>query len=644
MFEVKNVSKQYHGDFALREVSLTLGKGLNFIIGASGSGKTTLLKMMSGMEQNFEGEIFYNGKSLKTLANNEKSYIYGNVFGFVWQDFNLLEDATVIENVMLPQYLKDKQNRKKAENLLREIKMLDLANQKVKLLSGGQKQRVAIARELMKEPEVIFADEPTSALDAESASDIIAMLRNIAKNRTVIIVTHDTSLIMSKDHVYELDKGELISGCNAEPVKNKTFTRQAVNKFSLKNAFALAKLNCKSRVGRFAVSALSLMIASVLLLTTVSGMLSTSGQKEFDQLFDTYGRGILDINMAGKFIGASGENEDAPAVDVSQDISGLYDRYVNDERVEYAVMITAFKDISVKFDGQEYTVEFTGQYPYINEIVAGRMPNGSENEVIIPQNFVKTLGLSNEDALGKEIEFRTSIYNWDSGEPVPMPAATTATIVGIIDPTITNNVAGDIISFAVDDTFVFSKSALEDLRSQAGLEIRNTNFTIRAKSPEDMISLKDEFNQQGIVPTGRFELVEDLVRLNAQTTEQSGSASIVIAVLSLVMVTAIFLITGFIRKREYAIYKVTGFNNTHLNLVSIAEMVLIDIAAIVLLLITAPLINFGTQALFRVDILSTKMLLTGSVLTVSMAILGYLTTIVAFMSTNIVTALKTGER
>ena len=105
MFEIKNVSKQYNGEFALKNISLTIGKGMNFIVGASGSGKTTLLKIISGMEHDFDGEVFYYGKSVKTLSDTEKGYFYNHIFGFVWQDFHLLEERTVLENIMLPCYL-----------------------------------------------------------------------------------------------------------------------------------------------------------------------------------------------------------------------------------------------------------------------------------------------------------------------------------------------------------------------------------------------------------------------------------------------------------------------------------------------------------------------------------------------------------
>lgn len=245
MFEIRNVSKKYGNEFALKNVGMNIGKGLNFIIGSSGSGKTTLLKIISGMEQSFDGEVYYCGKNIKTLNEEDKSYFYNNIFGFVWQDFNLLEDLTVLENVMLPLHLKEKGDKKQVLSILKELKISELANQRAGKLSGGQKQRVAIARELVKNPQVIIADEPTSALDEKSAKTCIEILRDISRKRTVIVVTHDTSLIDAKSKVYELDKGELISVPTETIASSVKMVDKKPHKLPFNNAFTIAKTNIK---------------------------------------------------------------------------------------------------------------------------------------------------------------------------------------------------------------------------------------------------------------------------------------------------------------------------------------------------------------------------------------------------------------
>lgn len=647
MFELKNVSKKYNGEFALNNISVEIGKGLNFIVGASGSGKTTLLKIMSGMEKDFEGDVSYSGKDIKALTNQENSYFYNNIFGFVWQDFNLLEDLTVLENVLLPQYLKDDQLTQNVEKIMKELKIFNIASRKVKYLSGGQKQRVSVARELMKNPQVIIADEPTSALDEKNSKVTMDILRAISKSRTVIIVTHDTSLISDKDNIFEFDKGELVSSMGNNLVKTPELKIWENHSLSLKNAFSITRTGIKRNIGRFTVSTLSLMMAAILLLTTLGGAINSNSQEAFDKLFDTYGEGLLDISIVGSFTsaGGTGRNDDEkPNADVTQDIGGLYDKYARDERVAFTAFLQAMNNISITVDGDNYKVASSGSVPIINKLVTGKMPTGADYEVVVPESFVKSLGIENDQAIGKEIDFSTSIYNWDTGSPALKDAKIKATIVGVADTSAVYEYEGQMMEYTVDDSFFFSKTALDDLRNQADMKGNETNFFIRAKTPADMIAIKDELNEQGIVPLGRFELVEDIVRLNTQTTEQTGSASTTIGFLSVVMVMVIFLITGFMRKREYAIYKVSGFNNRHLNLLNLAETITVSVTGILLMLVSSPFINVATESLFSVNILNAEMLTKGMLLILGVAVIAYGITVIAYVRTNITTALKKGDR
>lgn len=650
MFEIKNVSKKFGGEFALRDISMTIGKGLNFIIGASGSGKTTLLKIISGMEQEFDGEVFYCGQSIKALTDTEKSYYYNNIFGFVWQDFNLLDDRTVLENVMLSQYLKDgiyEADKKEVMKALRELKISELAYQKVGKLSGGQKQRVAIARELIKNPQVIIADEPTSALDEKSTKITMDILRDIAKSRIVIVVTHDRSLIDVKAKVYELDKAELVSSPENVTAKAVKQGEKLTHKLSLSNAFSLAAISSKSKLGRSIITAISLLVAATLLLITVSGAITNGSQAAFDVLYDTYGKGILDISIVQSFMsgaGTSGNDTDESNADVDQDINGLYDKYLVDERVEHIVFTQAYDGIKVIVDDKEYDVESSGSVPVVNELTVGEMPMGSGNEVVVPDSFVKKLGLTEKDAIGKTIDFKATVYNWESGEPVKMPVTTTAKIVGVVDTSATYENDGEIFEYTVDDSFFFSKAALTEMRKQAKIEKSESGFSIRTKSPEDLIAIKDELNSQGIVPLGRFELVEDMVRLNDQTTKQSGSAMIVIGILSVITVIAVAMITAFMRKREYAIYMVSGYSRRHIILMMTSEAIIMAFSSALLFLITSPVSNIITKAAWGVNILNGKLLGAGVLLVLATGVLSGIISSAVSSSTKAVDSLKTGDR
>lgn len=647
MFEIKNVSKQFGTEYALRNITLRIGSGLNFIIGSSGSGKTTLLKIISGMEQDFEGEALYCGQSIKTLTEGEKSYYYNHIFGFVWQDFNLLDDLTVWENVMLPRHLKQTQDKKEVIKILHTLKISELANQKAGKLSGGQKQRVAIARELIKNPQVIIADEPTSALDEASSKIIMDILRDISKTRTVIIVTHDTALIDKNAKVYELDKGELIAAAEPTQKNSSKPTTKKPHTLTIGSASKIALHNTKSKLGRFAATTLSLLVAATMLLVTVSGSIGDSSQAAFDQLFETYGESILDVSVVGSFTsvaGTDGSKKDEPNATVTQDIDGLYNRYKTDSRVQHIVFTQAFNDIRITVDGKEYKVDSSGSVPTINKLTAGRMPTGDDNEMIVPNSFVKALELTDEEALGKTLDFNAAVYNWDSGEPVLVPVKITAKVVGVLDSTVKQEIGGKIEEYTVDDAFFFSKLALDTMRVQGKIEKKAANFTIRTKSPAEMIAIKDELNADGIVPLGRFELVEDMVRLNNQTTQQSGSAVVIIGLLSLVVVVSVSIMTALTRKREYAIYKVSGYNRGHLLLMTALEVCIALLTSSMLFLFLSPLVNLATMTFWDVNILSATPLLVGILLVLLMGALSGMITAIISTTVKTSTSLKTGDR
>lgn len=646
MFEIKNLSKQYGTEFALNDVTMNIGKGMNFIVGASGSGKTTLLKILSGMEKGFDGSVTYLGKDIESFTEREKSDLYNNTFGFVWQDFHLIEEATVLQNILLPTYLSDKNAQQSANSILKQMKLEDVGEKKVKILSGGQKQRVAIARELMKNPEVVFCDEPTSALDVKSAKTIMEILRMLAKSRTVIVVTHDTSLISQKDHVFELDKGELISAPENLP-KNRAVWKGA-NKSCLtfRNAFRIALNNLKNKPGRFCVSAISLVIAGTLFLTMFSGAVGESGQAEFDKLIATYGEGILDISLVGSFMSASGADgtDSGPNGNVDQDLSGLYEKYQKDERVEFIISSQAFENINVIVDGQSYSVEKSGSTPVLTKLLSGSIPNGDKFQVVIPLEFTESIGLTPETVIGTKIDFSATIFQWIDNQPIEKPVKLQATVCGVSDNTVVYDYEGQQYTYAVDDSFFFNKSAVEEVRRQAGIVNESANFVIRAKTPADLISLKDELNKSGIVPLGRFELVEDIVRLNQQTSEQSGSVSAVINVFSVLLVIIIFAMTSALRKREYAIYKVSGYKNNQLLEISAAETVMSAISAALLMIITSPFLNMLTKGMFSTSVLAVNKLAIGVLLILAISVAAFFSGVLFIVRSSVSSMLKAGDK
>ena len=342
--------------------------------------------------------------------------------------------------------------------------------------------------------------------------------------------------------------------------------------------------------------------------------------------------------------GTDGQEPDSPNANVEQNVDGLFEKYRDDSRVSYAVFSQAFNDIKITVDGEEHTVKSSGNVPVGNGLLAGAMPMGDGSEVAVPKSFVRVLGLDNGQILAKELAFQATVYNWESGEPVVAPVEVTAKIVGVVNDEVVTEFQGEFHTYTVEDSFFFSPAALKEMRERADMKSEPGNFYLRAKTPEDLISLKDELNAAGIVPLGRFELVEDMVRLNQQTSRQSGSAVTVIAALAILAAAAVAVLNAALRRREYAIFKVSGYSAGQLALASLAEAALLATGTAVVFLCVSPLLNLATTALWNVNILNGKLLATGVLLTLGVGVLSWAAEAAVAGSAKAANALKTGDR
>lgn len=207
MIELKHILKQFKELKAVNDVSLDIKKeDIVIIEGESGSGKTTLLKIMGLMDTKFEGEYYLNGKNIKQLTNTEISNYRNAVFGYIFQDYLLVENETVENNIKIPLYYSDKFKKSewkvKIKNISQQLNIEHLLNKKVSKLSGGERQRVAIARAFVNEPEIILMDEPTSALNRELSQVLMNYVYEYidVNKATLIIVTHDINRVAYKSY------------------------------------------------------------------------------------------------------------------------------------------------------------------------------------------------------------------------------------------------------------------------------------------------------------------------------------------------------------------------------------------------------------------------------------------------------------
>lgn len=227
MISLYNISKTYkskktRNTKALDDVSLTFDKkGMTFILGKSGSGKSTLLNILGGLDKYDNGDLEILGKSTKKFKTSDFDSYRNTYVGFIFQEFNILEDYDVYENIILALQLQQKKiNEKEIDELLEKLELTELKKRKVNELSGGQKQRVAIARALIKDPKIILADEPTGNLDSKTGKQVMDLLKSISKEKLVVVVSHDEEYAsMYGDRIIEIKDGKIIK--DTKEVKNK---------------------------------------------------------------------------------------------------------------------------------------------------------------------------------------------------------------------------------------------------------------------------------------------------------------------------------------------------------------------------------------------------------------------------------------
>lgn len=215
MLELRDVCKTYQTkkgkkNSVLKNISIQFGqKGMTFILGPSGSGKSTLLNILGGLDQYDSGDMLICGNSTKKFSIKDYDNYRNNYIGFVFQDFNIIEDYTVYENIILPLKLQNKTvDNTYIEQLLKNLEILEYKNRMVNELSGGQKQRVAIARALVKRPKIILADEPTGNLDSKTGMEVMNLLKKISKDTLVIMVTHNREYALEyANRIIEINDG-----------------------------------------------------------------------------------------------------------------------------------------------------------------------------------------------------------------------------------------------------------------------------------------------------------------------------------------------------------------------------------------------------------------------------------------------------
>lgn len=278
MLKLINITKSYGKNLVLNSINIEFSTpGFITILGTSGSGKSTLLKVIGGLIKCDMGNVEILNRNLNTYSEKEFDNYRSNYISYIYQDYYLIDNLTVYDNVVMPLNIIKMSKRNKKKRVYEKLKLLHieaLVNKKVSTLSGGEKQRVAIARAIIKNPLIILADEPTGALDSKNSIVVMDILKELSKNILVIVVSHNEDLAKKySNRIIRLSDGKVVK----DEIINKYISDYKVNKtikphLSFKNAIKLSINNILSKkIRTFLISlACSISIISICLVLSVS--------------------------------------------------------------------------------------------------------------------------------------------------------------------------------------------------------------------------------------------------------------------------------------------------------------------------------------------------------------------------------------
>ncbi|MDF7682442.1 ABC transporter ATP-binding protein/permease [Lactobacillus sp. ESL0679] len=290
MLQLKDLRKSYHvGDtvtHALNDVSISFrNQEFVAILGPSGSGKTTMLNVIGGLDRYDSGDLIINGKSTKNFKETDWDAYRNNSVGFVFQNYNLISHLSIIANVELGMNLSGvpaSERHKRAIEALTQVGLKEHINKKPNQLSGGQMQRVAIARALANNPDILLCDEPTGALDTETSEQIMQLIKRVAKDRLVIMVTHNPKLAEEyASRIVKFQDGKILNDSDPYEPKNEQDTfKLKRTKMSYWNAIKLSFTNIMTKKGRTTLTAFASSIGIISIAIVLA--LSNGFQKQID--------------------------------------------------------------------------------------------------------------------------------------------------------------------------------------------------------------------------------------------------------------------------------------------------------------------------------------------------------------------------
>jgi len=421
LFSLKHVSKIYFINKkpfnALTNISLDISnKGLLSIVGKSGSGKSTLLNLIMGIEKPSKGEIFFNEKDINKF-NEKEALVYKNQeISMVFQHYNLFDDLTGYQNVLLALSMhKGHDKEKKVKSLFEEFNLEYLLNQKCKFMSGGEKQRIAILRALVTNPKAMLCDEPTGALDVDNSLAIMRMFKEISKTKLVVMVSHNKELVERfSDQIIKIKDGHIVSITGE--LENTEEEETKIEDYSDKWSAFIKRMNIKRNIYKNILSFIICSISYASIFLSI-GFAYGSKKSQESALKDN-----LEINYATVSQTEYYEIENSPlsyqkslrpSVEMVDEKLANFNSVVCEQNLSYLFTNYPFGKFNKKeLDSFEMVPLYSFDNPIVDSLcVESCEYNNDFYDVIVNEEFVKLLGINNNEAIDNyvDISYSTSV-------------------------------------------------------------------------------------------------------------------------------------------------------------------------------------------------------------------------------------------
>ncbi|PEA55747.1 macrolide ABC transporter ATP-binding protein/permease [Bacillus pseudomycoides] len=541
--ELKNVTKKYGDTVIYSNVNYEFNNhALTCLLGPSGSGKSTLLNLLAGFDSDFTGEIRVGTMNIKDLSPNELCTYRFNEIGFVFQNYNLLDGYTALENVLLSVYstanTETEEYVQKAKKLLTDLGLEKQIDQNVQILSGGQKQRVAIARALIHDPQIILADEPTGALDYESAETIMNILKEISKTKTVIIITHDEKLTEFADEIIEIEDEQII-------VKKSGEARKAVNE-AYKNDSLPLKSKDFFRLGfkNFKIHFVKYLIAAILIAFGSASFFSAFSSKrivnhaidEFKEKNFYFNKGMVLKYDQGK--------------EVNKDLTGIYEKLTSMKQIRNVYYQYNLKNITLNMNDKTIKNEF--KIPTVTPTILllyGNMPRNDKEEIVISPSLAAKFEKQIQKAVGKKMVVS---YIGKNGENKEIQL----TVSGISDTKY--------------DDFILSSSVEKDMYRHSNVD-EAVSISFDIKGFNEIPKVQNLLSKKQIAVYTNYKQVENFNKTFTNLIKLFTFISYFILIIGVFISTIMLYKISVERYKEIGLLSALGFNRRNIKSIFLKE-------------------------------------------------------------------------